>query len=200
MWWSAYPYVTRGRLQLNKGRLGNLLIEKLQGENRRGEFLPPPILKDDPVIWVELMKNMGEENVHQALDLGAERLKDNAFDNGVVLSKTPFSQEDNTYKICKSWVEKINKQEQNERPRGEARWTSERARCYSGCEADVVIIVASFEEIDMEILTRAKRQLIIIADLSSKKRKMIESARNENNESIFSVISMQKDKYSDVKP
>ena len=69
---------------------------------------------------------------------------------------------------------------------GEVRWRSVDAWDYFGCEAEVVFLVMKYEDIRLEFLSRARRQLVILTQDLRDKRKMLVFATDKEGNNIFS--------------
>ena len=61
---------------------------------------------------------------------------------------------------------------------------------YDGCEAEVVVLVSEYEDIWLEMITRARRQLFILTEYLGDKRSIVEGATNGEGENIFHLISV----------
>ena len=56
---------------------------------------------------------------------------------------------------------------------------------YFGCEAEVVVLVMKYEDICLEFLSRARRQLVILTQDLGDKREMLVSATDKEGNNIF---------------
>jgi hypothetical protein len=116
---------------------------------------------------------INEENVEQALHSVGEILGDREYESGVLLYDFGGDSD-----ACDKWLDSMTGQ-------GVSRWRSVYGDNYFGCEAEVVVLVFPYQDIRLEQISRARRQLFILTEDVGDKRDIVESATDQNGRDIF---------------